>query len=110
MRKRKSPSVLNSRVVRVQAGDYAFLVRVSEELDISMADALHKVLLGLGQEKSTVIPRDKIPVPALGVISMPTFRVAPVPTFRATPVTSAVVNGSKPVALGVQPKGGKIHE
>jgi len=100
--KKKRNYDITHKVMRVRAGDYAFLAEVSREADIPMAEALHLVIEQRGQV-SKVSPEQ---------IPMPVFRVAPVASFRVAPVTSIAVNGAgvQHSALKIKPKGVVIHE
>jgi hypothetical protein len=44
MRKRKYPSEINTRLVRVSAGDYAMLAELSQKQGVTMAEAFRLML------------------------------------------------------------------
>jgi len=100
--KKKRNYDITHKVMRVRAGDYAFLAEVSRKADIPMAEALHLVIEQQGQA-SKVSP-EQIPMPA--------FRVAAMPVFRVTPQVTTAVNGAGAAhsAVKIKPKGGVIHE
>ena len=94
MAKRKYPSELNTRQVRVNIGDYLLLTELSHKLDITMAKALHLAITDRArQEAVTITPRTQIPM-ALGTTA-----------YRVRPVTAIATNGSKAVAFRIKPKG-----
>jgi hypothetical protein len=102
MAKRKYPSELNTKQVRVSLGDYALLREISLRAGVTMAEALHLALER--QEVVTRVSPAQIPMPALRVTGMPTIRVVPV---TVTAVNGA---GAKHSAFVIKPKGGVIHE
>lgn len=90
MAKRKYPSELNTKQVRVNLGDYALLREISLKTGVTMAEALHLVITQQAKREAIVVPRSQIP--------MPVFRV------RSKPVIA--VNGNKAGVLVIKPKGG----
>lgn len=90
--KKKRNYDITHKVMRVCAGDYAFLAEISRKADIPMAEALHLVISEQAKREAIVVPREQIP--------MPTFRVRAQPTIA--------VNGDKAVFV-VKPKGGIIN-
>lgn len=86
MAKGKSPSEQNTRVIRVNIGDYLLLAEISQKLGITMAEALHlDITQQAARSQVTVIPRTQIPM------------------TLTTP--SIAVNGSKVAAFGTKIKG-----
>ena len=86
----KTTAELQSRVVRISLGDYALLVEISRRAGVTMAEALH---LAIEQRyPETKISPAQIPMPA----------------FRVRAYSTMAVNGSKPVAFSIKPKGGVI--
>jgi hypothetical protein len=83
MARRKYPSELNTRHVRVSLGDYALLKEISRRQGVTMAEALHLALER--QEQVTRVSPAQIP--------MPVFQLRP----------------SEPTIV-VQPKGGVFRE
>jgi len=45
MAKRKYPSELNTRTVRVNVGDWQMLLEISRRADINVAEAFHKLII-----------------------------------------------------------------
>ena len=84
------------KLTRILLDDYLVLKRISQAADISMAEALHRLIEHQAQ----------LPLPELRVTGIP------VPVFRAAPVTSIAVNGAgaKHSAFKIKPKGGVIRE
>jgi len=87
MARRKYPSELNTKHVRVNLGDYALLTEISRMAGITMAEALHLAITR--QEHKTRVSSAQIPMPV----------------FRVAPVTTIAVNGSKVAAFGTKLKG-----
>lgn len=94
MPRNKCPSEINTRVIRINVGDYLLLTKLSHKLSKTMAEALHLVITEQAKRQAIVVPRIQIP--------MPTFRVRSQPTIA--------VNGNKAVAFVVKPKGGVISD
>lgn len=95
MAKRKYPSELNTRTVRVNIGDWLMLLELARQQDTTVAKILHLAITGQARrEQVTIVPRTQIP--------MPVFRVTPQPTI--------VANGNKSVAFQIKPKGGVISD
>lgn len=93
MAKRKYPSELNTRQIRVSLGDYALLAEISRRAGVTFAEALHLALER--QEAVTRVSPAQIPMAA--------FRVMPGRVITA-------VNGSKQAAFKIKPRGGVIRE
>ena len=94
MARRKYPSELNTRHVRVNVGDYLLLTELSHKLGVTMAEALHLAITDRARQDSvTITPRTQIPM-LLGTTA-----------YRATPITTIATNGSKAVAFRIKPKG-----
>jgi len=94
MARRKYPSELNTKQVRVNLGDYALLREISLKTGVTMAEALHLVITEQAKREAIVVPRSQIP--------MPVFRVAPQPTIA--------INGNKRAVFVIKPKGGVISD
>jgi hypothetical protein len=76
MARRKYPSELNTRHVRVSLGDYALLKEISRRQSVTMAEALHLALER--QEQVTRVSPAQIPMPVFQVTSpQPTIVVKP---------------------------------
>ncbi len=91
------------KVMRVRAGDYAFVAEVSRKAGVSMAEALHLVILQ--KDQATNVSPQQIPMPAFRVASISAIRVASIPAIRVEPVTTMATNGSKGAAFVIKPKG-----
>lgn len=94
--KRKYPSELNTRHVRVSLGDYALLVEVSRKVGVTMAEALHLVIEHREhQEREIRVPSAQIPLAV----------------YEVRAQSAIVVNGTRQgSAFIVKPKGGVICE
>ena len=93
MAKRKYPSELNTRTVRVNIGDWHLLMELARQHDTTVAKVLHLAITGQArQNQVTVTPRTQIPMPLTAV-------------YRATPITAIATNGSKAPAFRIKSKG-----
>ena len=104
--KHKCPAELNSRVVRINLGDYLLLAGISRRAEVTMAEAFHRLIEHQAQ----------LPLPELRVTGEPTFRVTGMPAIQVEPVTTAyraelktatATNGSKGAAFRIKPKGAR---
>ncbi len=103
MSKRKYPSELNTRTVRVNIGDWQMLLALARQHDTTVAKILHLAIAGQArQSQVTVTPKTQIPMPFTTA-----YRAIPVTAYRAIPVTTIATNGSKPAAVGIKPKGAR---
>ncbi len=94
MAKRKYPSELNTRTVRVNIGDWHLLMELARQHDTTVAKVLHLAITGQArQNQVTVTPRTQIPM-AIGTT-----------VYQTTPITAIATNGSKAVAFRIKPKG-----
>ncbi len=94
MAKRKYPSELNTRTVRVNIGDWHLLMELARQHDTTVAKILHLAITDRAKQDSvTVTPRTQIPM-AIGTTA-----------YRATPITTIATNGDKAVAFRIKPKG-----
>ena len=91
--KQKCPAELNSRVIRINLGDYALLREISRRAGVTFAEALHLALER--QEVETRVSPAQIPMAALRV---------------SIPSSILAVNGNKHSAFKIKPKGGVIHD
>ncbi len=93
MKKNKSPSELNTKVVRVNIGDWHLLMELARQHDTTVAKVLHLAITDRARQDSvTVIPRTQIPM-AIGTTA-----------YRATPITAIATNGDKAIAFRIKPK------
>jgi len=96
MAKNKSPSELQTKVVRVNIGDWHLLMELARQHDTTVAKVLHLAIIGqASQSQVTVTPRTQIPMP-IGTTA-----------YRAIPTTAIATNGSKGAAFRIKPKGVK---
>jgi len=96
MAKRKYPSELNTRMIRVNVGDYHLLMELARQHDTTVAKVLHLAITGQArQNQVTVTPRTQIPM----AMSLPILGVTPKATFAT--------NGSKAAAFRIKPRGVK---
>lgn len=86
MAKRKYPSELNTRTVRVDIGTWQLLKSLAYSRDCTMNEALHIALRGELEREAKVKPSR-----------------AQMPMIPTEP--SVVVNGKKSVAFRIKPKG-----
>jgi len=93
MARRKYPSELNTRLVRVNIGTYLLLKGLSQKHAITMAEALDLAVTQQARREQIVTPRTQIPMP-LGTTA-----------YRAEPKTAIATNGSTLAAFRIQPKG-----
>ena len=101
MAKRKYPSELNTRTVRVNIGDWQLLMEISRRSGIAVAETFHKLI------KQYLVPG--LP-PERETERREQMSMIPTPVFRIAPITSIVVNGNKRVAFKIKPKGGVFRE
>jgi len=92
MAKRKYPSELNTRSIRVNIGDWRWLNSLSKSLGITVAQAFHKVITG--QDHKEPVHPAQIPMPAFRLPGIQAAGVTPgAPTAGVTP--GGVVAGVK---------------
>ncbi len=105
MTKRKYPSELNTRTIRVNLGDWRWLNSLAQTLGTTVAEAFHKVITGQDQ-------KDKAPAPEpaqmpLRAIPTTAYRARPTTAYRAEPITAIATNGSKVAAFRIKPRGAR---
>jgi len=104
MAKRKYPSELNSRTVRVNIGDWHLLMELARQHDTTVAKVLHLAITDRARQNSVAVtPRTQIPMP----IGTTTYRATPTTAIRAIPITAIATNGDKGVAFRIKPKGAR---
>lgn len=93
MAKKKCPAELNSKVVRINIGDYAWLAEISRHAGITFAEALH---LALERQEPELEPElepdlELEPVASKSPRQIPMLitsaRSMPVTSARSTPIT-----------------------
>ena len=95
MARRKYPSDLNSKIVRLNLGDYQLLAEISRRHNCTFAEAFHQLITEIAEREAIVVPKSQI-------------RMIPMPVttaYRATPITTIATNGSKAVAFKIKSKG-----
>ncbi|MBA7554853.1 hypothetical protein ES705_47489 [subsurface metagenome] len=96
-KRRKYPSEINTRLIRINLLSYELLMGISKARDITVAEAFDLVInLKLRENRVTVSPHVQIPI-------------AITTAYRAIPKIAMATNGSKAAAFGINPKGVK-HE
>ncbi|MBA7550312.1 hypothetical protein ES705_42823 [subsurface metagenome] len=90
MAKRKYPSELNSRTVRVNISDWHLLMELARQHDTTVAKILHLAITGQSRKES--IPQTQITMP---------LTLA----YRALSTTAIATNGNKAFAFRIKPKG-----
>jgi len=96
MAKRKYPSELNTRQIRVNIGDWIWLKELSQRLGVTIAEAFHKVLERQDHKAPVAPTQTRLPIEIMAMS-------APVTTARrgSTPVTTSFsreveTNGHRP--------------
>lgn len=92
---------------RILLSDYLLLKGFAQKAGVSMAVALHRLIehiaqLPLPKPEPVVVPKSRIPVPALSIKPAGTFRIRSEPTI--------VTNGHKVGILVIKAKGGVFHD
>ncbi|MBA7553739.1 hypothetical protein ES705_46338 [subsurface metagenome] len=100
MAKRKYPSELNTRSIRVNIGDWHLLMELARQHDTTVAKVLHLAITKQAASSLTVAPRTQIPM-ALNT----TYQVIPELAIAITPQSIIATNGSKGVAFRIKTKG-----
>ncbi|MBA7584498.1 hypothetical protein ES708_26453 [subsurface metagenome] len=95
-KKHPSPSDLNTKLLRANIDTYLIVKGLSRQLNISMADALDKLITGL-DHKEPVHP-SQIPMPVTMARSMPVTRARSIPVTRARSIPVTTVR-STPVTI-----------
>jgi len=93
------------KVTRILLADYLALKQISQTAGVSMAEALHKLIVGLKPK-----PKPE-PVP-VAVATKPTFiaRVKAPVALRARPQPILTTNGHKAGLFVIKPKGGVTND
>jgi len=107
MKKHKSPSDLNTRLLRANVDTYLIVKGLSRQLNIPMADALDKLIIG---SKPKPKPTPTPIVKPIVVATMPAISIKPAGTFRIRSEPTMVTNGHKVGVLVIKTKGGVISE
>ncbi|GAI66091.1 unnamed protein product [marine sediment metagenome] len=100
MAKRKYPSELNTRTVRVNIGDWHLLMELARQHDTTVAKILHLAITDRAKQEAVVTPRTQIPMPLTTA-----YRATPTTAYRAKPMTAIATNGNKAIAFRIKPRG-----
>ncbi|MBA7551545.1 hypothetical protein ES705_44089 [subsurface metagenome] len=92
---------IKHKVTRVFLADYQLLKQFSQRAGISMAEALHKLIIKQPEPKPEPEPVELVEVPVIAARSMPVIAI------KSSPVI--VVNGHKAGVVVIKPRGGKIY-
>ena len=100
MTRKRYPSEINTKTVRLNVGDWQVLNEISRSHNITFAEAFHRFVTEISKrEPAAVTSKAQIP--------MPVFRVPGMPVVKVSPVTSIATNGSKAAAFRIKSKGVK---
>jgi len=99
MTRKKYPSELNTKTVRLNIGDWQVLNEISRSHNITFAEAFHQLMTELSKEPAAVTSKAQIP--------MPVFRIPSKLAVKVSPVISIATNGSKGVAFRIKPRGAR---
>ena len=97
MTRKRYPSEISTKTVRLNVGDWQVLNEISRSHNITFAEAFHQLMTELSKEPAPVTSRAQIP--------MPVFRIPSKLAVKVSPVTSIATNGSKGVAFRIKLKG-----
>ena len=110
MARRKYPSELNTRIIRVNIGDWHLLIELARQHDTTVAKVLHLAITKQAERELVVTPKIQIPMAldtAFQVMPQPTITVSPELTIAVTPQSKIATNGSKGAAFRISPKGAR---
>ncbi len=95
------------KVTRIHLGDYLALKRISQLAEISMAEALHRLI-----EHQAQLPLlDRLAkAKPVAVATQPVFRVKSPVILRARPEPILTTNGQKAGVFVTKPKGGIFND
>ncbi|MBA7553816.1 hypothetical protein ES705_46415 [subsurface metagenome] len=99
MTRKRYPSEISTRTVRLNIGDWQVLNEISRSHNITFAEAFHQLMIGLSKEPAAVTSKAQIP--------MSVFRIPSKLAVKVSPVTSMATNGSKGVAFRITPRGAR---
>ena len=108
MAKKKYPSELNTRQIRVNVGDWQLLMMMSRKLGITVAKALHLAITQQANQEQIVTPRTQIPMPLTTAFPVRPRIQRPMSVttaYQSIPKTAIATNGDKGVAFRIKPKG-----
>ncbi len=105
MAKRKYPSELNTRTVRVNIGDWHLLMELARQHDTTVAKVLHLAITDRARQEAVVTPRTQIPMPLTTA-----YRAIATTAYRAKSITAIATDGDKAVAFRIKPKGARYDD
>jgi len=100
MAKKKYPSELNSKTVRINLGTYQLLAELATKNGLTIAEALDLLITNQTIPARPTMARAQMPMPVFS------SQAKPVLSYRAKPVIS--INGNKHTSFAMKPKGGII--
>ncbi|MBA7546454.1 hypothetical protein ES705_38846 [subsurface metagenome] len=89
MKKHKSPSDLNTRLLRANVDTYLVVKGLSRQLNITMAEALDKLITGQAYKAPVSPAQIPMPVTMARLIPVTSARSRPVTIAKSRPVTRA---------------------
>lgn len=103
MTRKRYPSEISTKTVRLNIGDWQVLNEISRSHNITFAEAFHQLITEVAKRAPAPVRIQPAQIP------MPVFRVTGLPQIAVTPVTSIATNGSKAAVFVIKPKGGVIR-
>jgi len=107
MSKKKYPSELNTKTVRIGIGAWALLTEISRRASCTIAEALDLALKGHKLEPEPEPELEPAASKSPAQIPMPVFRVTGKPAIRVRPASTIATNGNKKVAFRIKPRGAR---
>ena len=94
MAKRKYPSEVNTRTIRIHVGAWELIRDMAAKADVPIAVIMDRLLAGevMRSEPIVTIPANQIPMPTIGVNAR----------------TALSINGDRRIAFTIKPKGGIV--
>lgn len=103
--KQKCPAELNSRVIRIGLKTYELLRELSLKLNLTMAEALDKLITSQREPTRQASVTQPVTQPAFEVRTQPAFEVTGPVALRLRLQPTIATNGSKVTAFRIKPKG-----
>jgi len=109
MARRKYPSELNTRIIRVNIGDWHLLMELARQHDTTVAKVLHLAITKQAERELVVTPKVQIPMALDTAFQvMPSYSVGIHRPMSVTTAKAAIAtNGSKVAAFRIKPKGAR---
>jgi len=89
------------KLTRILLADYLLLKKLATSAGVSMAEALHKLIVKQAEPE---------PEPIAKSVTQPVFRVKSPVVFQVSPNPIIVANGHKAGVFVIKPKGGVIND